>query len=83
MTFAVREQFLNFSNDSMLFLINFRDFKKRVTDGLTDGPTHQLTDGPTNGWMDRPSYRDAWTHLKSMSKALLKKGVLVKTRPSP
>ena len=29
-------------------------------DGRTDGQT----DGRTNGWTDRPSYRDAWTHLK-------------------
>ena len=34
---AVKEQCLNFSNDSMLFLINFRDLKKkRITDGPTD-----------------------------------------------
>ena len=37
---------LNFSNDSMLFLINFRDSKK-ARDGWTDhGWT---TDGPTDG----------------------------------
>ena len=48
---AVKEQCLNFSNDSMLFLINFRNLKK-TRDGRTDPRT------------DRPSYRDAWTHLK-------------------
>ena len=38
---AVKEQCLNFSNDSMLFLINFRDLKKNAqrTHGPTDGRT--------------------------------------------
>ena len=40
---AVKEQCLNFSNDSKLFLINFRDLKKKnalPTDhGRTDGQT--------------------------------------------
>ena len=31
---------------------------------LADLPTDRPTDQPTDGWMDRPSYRDAWTHLK-------------------
>jgi len=35
--------------------------KKRVT----DGPTDRRTDGPTDGRTDIPSYRDAWTHLKT------------------
>ena len=48
--FAVRDPYLDFSNISMLFLLNFRCWKKkRATDGRTD----------------RPSYRDAWTHLKT------------------
>ena len=37
---AVKEQCLNVSNDSMLFLINFRDLKKVLQ---TDGPTDQQT----------------------------------------
>ena len=41
---AVKEQYLNFSNDSMLFLINFRDKKKSVTDRQTD----RQPDGRTN-----------------------------------
>ena len=41
---AVKEQCLNFSNDSMLFLINFRDSKKTHY-----GPTDRPTDGPTDG----------------------------------
>ena len=27
-------------------------------------PEDGRTDGQTQGWTDRPSYRDAWTHLK-------------------
>ena len=46
---AVKEQCFNFSNDSMLFVINFRDLKKRGMDVLTDGPT----DGPTDRRTDR------------------------------
>ena len=38
---------------------------KKMGYGGTDGPT----DGPTDGRTDIPSYRDAWTHLKSMNKA--------------
>ena len=26
----------------------------------------RVTDGPTDGRTDRPSYRDAWTHIKSV-----------------
>ena len=57
---AVKDQCLNFSNDSMSFSRDFRDLEKnaRRTDGRTDRPT----DRP----MDRPSYKDAWTHLKSV-----------------
>ena len=33
-------------------------FKKYLTDGQTDRPTH--------GRRDKASYRDAWTHLKSV-----------------
>ena len=40
---------------SMTFLIEFRGKKKRVSEVRTDGPT------------DRPSYRDAWMHLKIAS----------------
>ena len=46
---AVKEQCLNVSNDSMLFLINFHDLKKRGADhGPTDGPTDRWTDGRTD-----------------------------------
>ena len=46
----VKEQCLNFSNDSMLFLIYFRDLKKCVTERRTHGRTDP--------------HIDAWTHLK-------------------
>ena len=32
--------------------------------GWTDGQTDRQTDGPRDRWMDIPSHRDAWTHLK-------------------
>ena len=74
---AVKEQCLNFSNDSMLFLINFRDSKKRGTD-------HGPTDGPTDGRTDRPSYRDAWTHLKRQVACCLSHGYIGQHgEPSP
>ena len=49
---AVKEQCLNFSNDSMLFLINFPDLKKNAlrTDGRTDQWTDRPTDRRTDGW---------------------------------
>ena len=50
--FPVRDSFLDFSNDSMLFLTNFRDSKKTCY-----GRTDRWTDGQTL------IYRDAWTHL--------------------
>ena len=28
------------------------------------------TDGRTDGWMDRPSYRDVWIHLKRERKKM-------------
>ena len=30
-----------------------------------DGPTDQRTNGPKDWRMDKPSYTDAWTHLKT------------------
>ena len=38
--------------DATLFLTNM-------------APTNGRTDGQTDGWTDTPSYRDAWTHLKT------------------
>jgi len=52
---------ISFSSDSMQFPCDFRDLKKRETDH-----------GPTDGWTDRPSYRDAWTHLKLAEYSLVK-----------
>ena len=37
--FAVRDPYLSFFNDSMMFSLNFRSLKKRVTDQRTDGQT--------------------------------------------
>ena len=34
---------------------------EKANGGRTDGPT----DGPTDQRMDKASYRDAWTHLKT------------------
>ena len=42
------------------FLVKFTDGKELVKDRRTD----RRTDGPTNERTDRPSYRDARTHLK-------------------
>ena len=36
------------------------------TDGPMDQRTNGRTDGRTDGPTDTPSYRDAWTHLKSV-----------------
>ena len=33
-------------------------------DGRMDGPADGPTDRRTYGQMDKPSYRDAWTHLE-------------------
>ena len=63
--FAVRDPYLGFFNDSMMFSLNFRSFKK-----TRNPPTDRPTDGRTDRRMDTPSYRDAWTHLKR-SKAFL------------
>ena len=52
MLFAVRDPYLDFTIYSMPFPLKFRGLKKRITDGRTNGRT------------DRPSYREAWTHLK-------------------
>ena len=46
--FAVRDPYLGFFNDSMMFSLNFRSLKK-----MFDGPTNWRTDRPTNGRMDR------------------------------
>ena len=59
----------------------FRE-KKRIMDGPTDQPmdrwTDRRTDGPTEGRTDRPSYRDAGTHLKMLAVVLFifKKAIL-------
>ena len=37
------------------------------TDRRTNGRTDERTDGQTDGPTDIPSYRDAWTHLKTPS----------------
>ena len=44
--------------------IDFPVLDESVTRGRTNHPTDGPTDGPTNGRTDRPSYRDARTHLK-------------------
>ena len=50
-----------------------REWKRRIlakknNAPRTDGPTDGRTDGWMGGRMDRPSYRDARTHLKTASK---------------
>ena len=45
---------------SLMILANFEVFSLMVTDGHTDG----RMDGHTDIRTDRPSYRDARTHLK-------------------
>ena len=35
-----------------------------------NGPTDRPTVQRTKGWKDRPSYKDAWTHLKTVSLTL-------------
>ena len=42
--------------------MTFVNFYESVTDGPTDGPTDRRTDGRK----DKPTYRDARTHLKSV-----------------
>ena len=44
---------------SMPFPLEFRGLKKT---------RNRPTDRPTDGRTDRPSYRDAWTHLKMAKK---------------
>ena len=47
-------------------------FKKASpTNGQTDGPTDRRTDGRT----DKASYRDAWTHLKTVELGQIQDGV--------
>ena len=70
---AVKEQCLNFSNDSMLFFIKIRDSKK-----TRNGP--RTTD---HGRTDRPSYRDAWTHLKTSLSNLQFPRFIMPTRNRP
>ena len=36
---------------------------RRLRESVPDGPT----DGRTYGWTDKPSYRDARTHLKTLT----------------
>ena len=38
---------------------------------LPDKKNALLTDGPTDQWTDKPSYRDAWTHLKMVLAVVL------------
>ena len=38
------------------------------TDGPMDGQMDQRTDQQTEKWMDKASYRDAWTHLEIWEK---------------
>ena len=51
-----------------IFIIFDESVPDRRTDGWTNGPTDERTDGQTDGRTnvrtDRPSYRDARTHLK-------------------
>ena len=56
---------LNIPLSSEAEISRFREFKTKAlwTDRPTDGPTN----GPMDGRTDRPSYRDAWTHLKTFS----------------
>ena len=42
----------------------FGDLERLIVNGHTDGQTY----GHTNTWMDKPSYRDARTHLKTRVK---------------
>ena len=42
--FAVKDPYLGFFNDSMMFSLNFRSLKKRVTDPRMDGWTDGQTD---------------------------------------
>ena len=44
-----------FSSDSMSFPRDFRDLKKRETDGPTDGPTDQPTDRRTDSLIEMRS----------------------------
>ena len=51
---------------SVMFLDLPNDIHEEKPSFLQLKKTHYgRTDGPTNGRTDRPSYRDAWTHLKS------------------
>ena len=50
-----------------IFAHNRLNEKKQVTDGQTDGQT------------DRPSYKDAWTHLKSISEPHATLGMVMRT----
>ena len=49
------------------FLVFYESVIDRRTEGRSDG----RTDGPTDGRRDRPSYRDARTHLKSVERSSL------------
>ena len=59
--FSVRRPHLDLSSHFKLFPLNFRGLKKN----RLNRPTDRRTEGPTDGWMDRTSYRDAWSHLKT------------------
>ena len=49
----------------LMILANFGVFSLMVTDGRTYGHTDTRTYGHKDIWTDRPSYRDARTHLKT------------------
>ena len=63
------------------FQMNSAIRKNALTDRQSDRPLDQPMDGPmdrwTDGWMerrtngprDRPLYRDAWSHLKTINMA--------------
>ena len=53
--FAVRKPYLDFSSDSMPYT---------HSSGLQKKTRYEPSDRPMDGWTDRPSCRDASTHLK-------------------
>ena len=62
--FVSNEHVFHFGEVSSIKNDVFRSFRKGVTDLRTYGPTDLRTYGPTDLRTDRPSYRDARTHLK-------------------
>ena len=51
----------------------FRRWREGVTDLRTDGQTDGRTNGPTDGRTDRPSFRGAWTRLKTYAHSILRR----------